>query len=161
MSVNRQRPHVLVLPEDDANRQIANGFVQEIDHDKTRQTQILPSAGGWKAVLDTFERDHIAGMDEYPNRSMVLLIDFDGKLSRLALAKARIPDRVKSRVFIVGAKTQPEALKVPFGTFERTGLALAEDCRHQRSNHWSHDLLSNNEEELKRLIQAVRPILFS
>ena len=26
MSVNRHQPHVLVLPEDDANRQLANGF---------------------------------------------------------------------------------------------------------------------------------------
>lgn len=29
MSVNRARPHVLVLPEDDANRQIAVGFELE------------------------------------------------------------------------------------------------------------------------------------
>jgi hypothetical protein len=26
MSVNKYLPHVLVLPEDDANRQMANGF---------------------------------------------------------------------------------------------------------------------------------------
>lgn len=26
MSVNKERPHVLILPEDDANRQLANGF---------------------------------------------------------------------------------------------------------------------------------------
>jgi hypothetical protein len=29
--VNRYLPHVLVLPEDDANRQIANGFVLDLD----------------------------------------------------------------------------------------------------------------------------------
>jgi hypothetical protein len=27
MSVNKYHPHVLVLPEDDANRQLANGFL--------------------------------------------------------------------------------------------------------------------------------------
>ena len=27
MSVNKYLPHVLVLPEDDANRQLANGFL--------------------------------------------------------------------------------------------------------------------------------------
>jgi hypothetical protein len=29
MSVNRNRPHVFVLPEDDANLQLATGFVLE------------------------------------------------------------------------------------------------------------------------------------
>jgi hypothetical protein len=28
MSPNQYKPHILVLPEDDANRQIANGFIQ-------------------------------------------------------------------------------------------------------------------------------------
>jgi len=28
MSPNQYQPHILVLPEDDANRQIANGFIQ-------------------------------------------------------------------------------------------------------------------------------------
>jgi len=27
MSINKYEPHLLVLPEDDANRKIANGFI--------------------------------------------------------------------------------------------------------------------------------------
>ncbi len=30
MSVNKYKPHVLILPEDDADRQIANGFCTEL-----------------------------------------------------------------------------------------------------------------------------------
>lgn len=29
MSVNRERPHVWVMPEDDANRQLVNGFLKD------------------------------------------------------------------------------------------------------------------------------------
>jgi hypothetical protein len=29
MRINKYKPHILVLPEDDANRQIANGFILE------------------------------------------------------------------------------------------------------------------------------------
>jgi hypothetical protein len=30
MSINKHLPHFLVLPEDDANRQIANGFITKL-----------------------------------------------------------------------------------------------------------------------------------
>jgi hypothetical protein len=48
MTVNRKRPHVFVIPEDDANRQLANAFVLEVDHD--RQIMVLKEAGGWLSV---------------------------------------------------------------------------------------------------------------
>jgi hypothetical protein len=32
MSVNKYQPHVLLLPEDDANTELANGFVLEIEY---------------------------------------------------------------------------------------------------------------------------------
>ena len=46
MSINKHKPHLLVLPEDDADRQIANGFViaQGVGLDD-RAIQILPEAG--------------------------------------------------------------------------------------------------------------------
>ena len=43
MSVNVYNPHVLVLPEDDANRQIANGFLLEPSI-KHRNIQVLTPA---------------------------------------------------------------------------------------------------------------------
>ena len=53
MSVNKYMPHVLVLPEDDANRQLANGF--QLDESlATRKMQILEEAGGWQEVLHCF-----------------------------------------------------------------------------------------------------------
>lgn len=52
MSVNRHLPHVLVLPEDDANRQIANGFL--LHHAiGNRKIQVLEEAGGWLHAVET------------------------------------------------------------------------------------------------------------
>ena len=108
MSVNKHLPHILVLPEDDANRQIANGFHLGIQ--ETRRVQVLPVAGGWMEVLDSFQTDHVVGMRQFPNRLMVLLIDLDGHEKRLADAKRHIPAELVDRVFVLGVLTKPEDL---------------------------------------------------
>lgn len=53
--MNKERPHILVLPEDGANRQLANGFLLEVDLARQRQMQVLAEAGGWRHVLHLFE----------------------------------------------------------------------------------------------------------
>ncbi len=159
MSVNRYLPHVLVLPEDDANRQLANGFHLDLSL-LTRQMQVLLPAGGWTEVLRTFVSDHVPEMDRCENRFMVLLIDFDGRQERLMDAKASIPERLAERVFVLGALTEPEALKADLGSYEQIGLAMAHDCREDTHTAWGHHLLRHNAGELERLRLHVRPILF-
>jgi hypothetical protein len=159
MSVNRYQPHVLVLPEDDANRQLANGFLLDQDL-STWGIQVLVEAGGWSDVLEHFLLDHVVEMDRYPDRFMILLIDFDGREERLPYAKSRIPERLTDRVFILGAFTEPEALKADLGSYEAIGLELARDCREETNKTWGHPLLRHNTSELDRLRASVRPILF-
>jgi hypothetical protein len=161
MAVNKYQPHVLVIPEDEADRQIANGFL--LDQSLfTRRIQILEEAGGWVRVLDQFESDHIAGMESWPGRFMVLIIDFDGNTGRLAQAMARIPTNLADRVFVLGSLTDPEDLRRSFGkTFEEIGTALAEDCREDTNLSWGHNLLQHNSMELNRLRTSVRPFLFA
>jgi hypothetical protein len=86
--VNRRLPHVLVLPEDDANRQLARGFHLNVDWDRERQMQVLEVAGGWNRVLNLFESVHIVEMDRCPHRFMILLIDFDDQERRLQMRRA-------------------------------------------------------------------------
>jgi hypothetical protein len=161
MSANKDQPHVLVLPEDDANRQLANGFLLEIPYQLTRRIQVLEVAGGWAKVLESFRSDHISGMDSCPNRFMVLLIDFDDREDRLRRAKAVIPDHLTDRVFVLGVKTKPEDLRRAEGVpYETIGRALAKDCREETDATWGHDLLKHNAAEIDRLRQRVRPILF-
>lgn len=68
MSTNNYKPHLHVLPEDDANRQIANGFLLN-PHLNERAIQILPIVGGWKKVLDVFKSVHARELKKYLERT--------------------------------------------------------------------------------------------
>jgi hypothetical protein len=160
VSVNRYQPHVLVLPEDDANRQLANGFQLHVDPVRLRRMQVLPVAGGWNEVLELFLADHVREMVLNTARFMVLLIDFDGNDDRLDDARNRIPEHLRGRVFILGAWSEPEDLKKALGAYETIGAAMAQDCREDTDTIWGHDLLRHNAGELARLRDQVRPILF-
>src|SRR5271163_4021430 len=120
MSVNKHLPHVFVLPEDDANRQLANGFQRDPLLD-TRRMQILEEAGGWREVLRRFQADHVPEMDRYAKRFMVLLSDFDRRDDRLEEARTVIPSRLRERVFVLGAWSQPEELRQNLGSYETIG----------------------------------------
>jgi len=91
---------------------------------------------------------------------MVLLIDFDDREERLQYAKARIPERLIDRVFILGSLSDPESLRANLGSYETIGLAMARDCREGTETTWGHGLLRHNAGELERLRENVRPILF-
>ena len=158
MSVNKHRPHLFILPEDRANSQLANGFWLEAG--SIRGMLVLPEAGGWKEVLGRFKSDHLAGMSKYPDRLMILLIDFDGRDDRLNEAKHAIPDSLRERVFILGVWTEPEDLKADLGSYETIGRAIARDCRDGTITTWEHKLLLHNEIELNRLRDPVCRILF-
>ena len=160
MSVNKHEPHVLILPEDDANRQLANGFLLN-ESVLTARIQVLPVAGGWLKVLETFCASYASTMDRYPARLMVLLIDFDGNRDRLTGAMAKVPSHLTDRVFILGTLTEPEDLKkANLGSYEAIGSALAKECHEESNAVWGHELLRHNAAEMSRLRRCVMPILF-
>jgi hypothetical protein len=160
VSCNKYQPHVLVLPEDDANRQLANGFLLD-PYLLIRRIQVLPVVGGWSKVLNCFELNHKTEMYLYNNRSMVLLIDFDDQINRLDDVNNAIPCDLRERVFVLGVLSEPEALRNSLGSYETIGLALAKDCREATNKTWGHTLLQHNARELDRLRKHVHPILFS
>jgi hypothetical protein len=144
-----------VLPEDDANRQIANPSLD------LQRIQVLPLANGWMKVLKSFELDHVQKLRSYSNRFLVLLIDFDGKHpERLDYCKSRVPDDLKPKVFVLGALGKPENLRADLGSYETIGRALALDCLESTNKTWNHKFLTHNANELDRLRESVRPILF-
>jgi len=159
--MNKERPHVFVLPEDDANRQLANAFHLQVDWNRQRWMQVLPVAGGWKEVLRLFASDHISQMELRPSRFMILLIDLDNKPLRLAKALEEIPNHLRSRVFILGVLSEPERLRAALNKhLEHIGSDLADDCRSGIVGNWDHDLLKHNAPELERLRELLCPILF-
>jgi len=87
MSVNKYLPHILVLPEDEADSDIANGFLLHPQLN-ARSIQVLPYVGGWKVVVEKFITNFIPTMRQHPDRWFVLLIDFDREESRLDYIRA-------------------------------------------------------------------------
>ena len=159
--MNKYAPHVYVIPEDDRNRQIANGFV--LHHQvKDRRIQVVPPAGGWSKVLKTFRDEYIKELSDYPGAHVVMLIDFDGQVeNRKADFEHEIPEEFKTRVFVVGSKHNPETLKKALKIgFEQIGKSLANDCDAGTPEHWNHEQLQHNDAELQRFVQTVKPFLF-
>lgn len=161
MSVNVYRPHVIVLPEDDADRQIANGFLLD-PAIKLRNIQVLAPAGGWGKVLDSFVEHHATELRKWPARHLVLLIDFDGRVEeRTAHFVSQFPADVQDRVFLLGTQSEPEPLRRHCGdSLENIGKALAAECRRDETDLWAHELLAHNAAERTRLNASVKSILF-
>jgi hypothetical protein len=159
---NKYHPHVYILPEDDANRQVVNGFFLN-PYLNINAIKPLPNAGGWQKVVDAFRDVHIPEMRRYPERRMVLLIDFDNSLDRLTYIKSQIPDDLKDRVFVLGVLSEPEELKASlnYKGLEEIGMSLSQDCAENTHKVWGHSMLSHNKIELERLVLLVKPFLFN
>lgn len=160
--MNKYAQHVYVIPEDCADEQLAIGFVIH-DQVDDRRIQIMPPAGGWGNVLQTFQDEYIGRLRSYPLGHVVMLIDFDGQYDvRRGEFEQAIPADLKQRVFVVGSKTTPEILRRELGTsFEKIGLSLADDCHVGTEMVWDHDELRHNNPDRQRLVAIVKPILFS
>ncbi|MBD1831080.1 hypothetical protein NDI47_24805 [Microcoleus vaginatus GB1-A2] len=157
---NKYQPHILVLAEDDANRQIANGFLLE-PYLNNRAVKVLPLPGGWKKTVEEFTKNYASEMRQLPERMMVLLIDFDENENRLSYVESHIPDDLKARVFVLGVLSEPENLRTDIKkTFEEIGKALAKDCSDNTNELWGHNLLKHNKGELDRMASSVKPFLF-
>ncbi len=160
---NPYKSHVLVLPEDRANEEIVNGFNNFLDL-YSRAIQIERPAGGWEKVVHNFKDTQVSEMRKFPERMIVLLIDFDENYEyRFNYAKERIPEDLEKRVFVLGVLSEPEKLRTDIKkNFENIGESLAKDCSdHNTNGLWGHDLLKHNKDELDRMIQSVKPWLFN
>lgn len=86
-----------------------NGFLQSPNLNN-RAIQVLPPAGGWQRTVEQFTNDYAPTMRKFPQRMIVLLIDFDNRESQLSYVEGQIPDDLKERVFILGVQSEPENL---------------------------------------------------
>ncbi|MGG6270748.1 hypothetical protein [Leptolyngbya sp. AN10] len=148
----------MVLPEDDANRQIANGFILYFNN---CPIQILPVAGGWRKTIEKLRNIYVSKMRKYSTCTIVLIIDFDEERTRLEYVTQQIPDDLRDRVFVLGVWSEPEKLgRDAKKSFEKIGDSLANDCANDTETMWAHELLKHNKPELLRMIASVKPFLF-
>ncbi len=159
--MNKQKEHLYIIPKDDADRQIAIGFIEHYAVDGLR-VQVMPPAGGWSNVLGLFTDEYAPLLSNNHRSYVVLLIDFDGHVNdRKVKFEGEIPAGLKPRVFVVGSKHTPEELKKSMKKkFDEIGELLADDCDLGTTTYWDHDQLEHNAAERERLILSVRPFLF-
>lgn len=159
MSADKYRPHLLVIPEDDANREIVNGFRNHLLVN-SRQIQVESAAGGWVKALEIFEEEHVRFMQIYPTRHVLILIDLDGRVERIETAKRRLPAHLNDRVFIMGSLETPERVcAVLKMSKESIGEALANECLGRVNGIWTNGLLAHNGAELRRMQTICSEIL--
>lgn len=159
---NRYRPHIVVLIEDDADRDLFNGFMLEVDWRKSRQIHPEPVSGGWPNVRADFICKQLPQMKQYADQITVMLIDFDNQGDRrLDDMRRDVPESMADRVFVFGTRKDPQELAAALNmSCEAIGSALARDCRDATDTMWSHALLAHNKEELVRLKQVAHTMLF-
>lgn len=173
-AVNRERPHLYIVPEDDADRQLANGFISyyEVNH---RQVQVLNEADGWPKVIDTILNEYIPILRRYPHAHVLGLIDCDDRENRIQKKLDLFPDDFRDRIFLLGFTKDPEKFKrvVKMGKdperfkgiikkeLERIGYTLAEECFLDALALWNHEQLQHISAEIDRAKTALRPIIFA
>lgn len=158
--MNKNVLHVYAIPEDEKDRQLADGFClhDSVDH---RRIQVMPPVGGWRKVLQKFIDEYIQILRRYPVAHVVMIIDFDKHFeSRRALFEKQIPADLKTRVFVLGSRDEPETLKSALKIgLEQIGRRLANDCDQGTSLVWDDEQLRHNDADRQRLNQTVKPFL--
>lgn len=166
---DKYQNHLIIIPEDDHNRQIINGFVDSyyVPILNQRRIQVVGNAGGWDEAVKKFEKEYLPEMGKYSNRHVLIVLDFDGMpFERLAAVKKRIPSDCADRVFFLGTKDEPKDLKAAHKlkfTYEEIGRKLAEDFVSNGTTMddlWQDEHLVHNLDELGRLCGRVRGFIF-
>lgn len=161
MSANKYTQHLIVIPEDQAIREIVNGFSTCLDANE-RQFYVYDLARGWERGKETLLELSKGYMREYPNSYAVLIVDFDGNAHRGSEIKNQVPEEVRDRVFVVGVLNEPENLRNSTGMrFEQLGRQIAGGCKDSSIDFWERqELLAHNVDEIRRLSEAVRDLFF-
>lgn len=166
MAINNYDLHLLIIPEDDAYRDIANGFIGHLAV-AARKIHVEKPADGWLKLLKSFTQDYEKGLRQYPKRRVLMLLDLDGSPDRAQKITNDIPEDLRERVFLICCKDEAESIKkeLGHGHFESIGERMAQSCHDNvhdsPESPWACPQLQQSRGELIRLAEAVRPFLFS
>ena len=149
---NKFKWHIVVVPEDQATRQLGNGLSNAFPSIINR-IKLLREAGGWPDAIATIND---LKLDKYPKRRVLLIIDLDLDANRLGFIRSQ-PEisKYNNRIFILGSFQAVEQLKTVCGDndLENVGQKLGEDC-----NFWNHPLLTDCRADACRLKAEIETI---
>jgi hypothetical protein len=151
MSINKEKPHFHIIVEDDANRQILNGFANCLN--VKRDNFKITTERGWLSVVEKVKNDYIPKLRKYSHGRVLMIIDFDNEVERRrSLISKELGIEFENRIFTLGVKTEPEDFRKKIRqSFEVIGKNLAENCPGEPSTLWNDELLVHNRSELARM----------
>lgn len=156
MAVNRYRPHLVVVVEDDPYREMVNG-AKLCDRVHESVIDVRRPQGGWVKVFAALD-DVAKELCQYPEMRLLLLIDFDHEFSRRYQEFDNKCRQIgyQSRVFLLGADhREAEDLKKTLNlNFEMIGKKLVEGCPGETIALWKNPHLRHNLTEIERMRQA-------
>ncbi len=164
--MNRHKPHLLILPEDEHDHRLANGFAGHMKIDRG-QIQILNFANGWRKAqtqITSPDSSEIKHLHSFPAAHLLVVLDFDEEADRLVQIQNNIPAMLQNRVYIIGIWDEPKTLRQQLKlkySFEEIGAALLEECLLPGNGAitWEHSSLQHNQAELQRFKINVCPFL--
>ena len=156
--MNKYQPHIKVLVEDDAIRQVANGFF--LNYNVVGRIQIMPTLGGWPNVKEEFETIYVTAMRNNLSIYCVLIIDFDEDLDRRTTFNQIIPKDLRDRVILIGAFDEVEDLCREEGkSKENMGKEITRMCS-SGGNICNINQLKHNKEEVDQYGNKFRELIF-
>ena len=157
--MNKYADHLLIIPEDDASSDLARGFQMAVPRGLNAM-KVERAAGGWSSARVALS-NLVPSIKSLPKRHVLVLVDFDGNVTRRETVLSVVPDELRSRVYLIGPWTEPERLQTALGhrSRESIGKALASECSNVQQGLWEHELLRHNAQELVRLRGQVLPFL--
>ena len=162
MSINKYDNFLIIETEDDANRQILNGFMKGVGLN-IRKIQLSNHCSGWSSVINKFESKMISYLNEYQKGYVIMVIDFDDHYDeRKRMIEEKIPSNLYNRVFVLGAKKEPEDLKRNLGlNYEAIGEKMADGFLDNNHQLWECEDLKHNLEELHRACIQIRSFIYA
>ncbi len=157
--MNKYKDHLLIVPEDDANKDLAIGFQNTVPRG-VNAIFIERVAGGWASARERLE-SLFPTMRRYVRRRVLVLVDHDQSATRRDDVLRGVPDDLTDRVYLLGVWSEPESLQNALNhrSREAIGEALARACLDGSEALWQHALLAHNAAELARLRADVLPFL--
>jgi hypothetical protein len=150
MASNKFRWHLRIFVEDDANRQIVNGFLESFfQRNIPRCIRVLQSSRGWDSTLKAAKQDCAEGGS---CRRVLAVIDFDGDANRIRTATVK----GQANFYVVGCREEPEKLRQLLqrpGHFSTLGNSLAREYCDNNTSLWPHIV---NKKALDSLMQDAK-----
>ena len=157
--MNKFKPHLFIVPEDDADRQIAVGFQMHLE--AKGEMQIVDVARGWLKVVGVIKDEYVPLLKNNLNSHVLGIIDCDKDVDRIAEQLENFPEDIRNRIFLLGVNENPQEFKRSAKMhFAEIGEKLADECYKDELDLWNHEMLSYSSSEALRAKDVLRELVF-